>query len=676
MNAKILYALAIHILVLTSFEQLNAQDVILNEDTRLYKKYFEMSAEELFGISIQLTTGSDQNWLRTPSAAYVLTHEEMMHSGHSHIAEQLRMVPGVMVSQTNSNTWAISTRSFQHFLADKQLMLQDGREIYSPTFGGVFWDTADLPVEILDSIEVIRGPGATLWGSNAVNGIINIRTLEAVDAQDNVLTVGGGTRDFGKVSFRQGGEIFGGYYYTGGKWMQNHGIRDLNDGLYHNGELKKGGIRMDLPGFGENGWTLRAEYFDHDHFTRFRGPFVVTSLTTMNFLPELEAPAHAHGGSIHADWSGSLDWGLDWKLQTYYSMSDRDWNSVLLDFGLDTYHVDFQVGKKLGRHDLLAGYRYRKHDICVESEGIPASVLGVIGGSAISVFDLAIGESIEEINSFFLQDTISLAENIHLLVGTKFEDNVTDDYWIPSGRIWWNVDSRSTLWASISKAHQLPGYSSRYANITVGYIPQPTNPLTYQPLSIQSDPNTLPAELEQMEIGWRQLLNEELSYDITAFFGKYDNLTLGGDHNFTGNFHNTDEAESFGGEIALNWQPSTSLHIRSSVSYSDTKIEGPGASTREYSQAKWRGHFRANYSPVDQLVYHLSLYASERAFAEVPGYIRTDIGTTWSPNKDWEISLHIQNLFDPFHPEDMAYFNGQFAQEIPRTAFLEVRRWF
>lgn len=158
----------------------------------LVQKYFSMTPEELFNVPTHLTISSGQDWLQTPAAAHILTQGDLENSGHTHLAEQLRMVPGVMVSQTAPASWSISTRSFQNLFAGNQLVLQDGREIYTPTFGGVFWDTADLPVEILDSIEVTRGPGATLWGSNAVNGIINIRTLSAEKAQENIANIGGG----------------------------------------------------------------------------------------------------------------------------------------------------------------------------------------------------------------------------------------------------------------------------------------------------------------------------------------------------------------------------------------------------------------------------------------------------------------------------------------------------
>lgn len=237
----------------------------------LVEKYFSMSTEELFQLPTSLTTGSAQGWMGTPAAVYVLTQQDLMDSGMIHIADQLRGVPGMMVSKSSVSSWAVSTRSFQHRFANMQLVLQDGREIYSPVFGGILWDTADLPVEILDTIEVTRGPGATLWGTNAVNGIINIKTLPANQAQRNVLTAGGGNEHHRFATFRQGGELLGGHYYTWGKWSETGNPYYNGSDIDGYSELFKGGLRADLPGFGKEGWTLFAEVYKPGHHPTLPG---------------------------------------------------------------------------------------------------------------------------------------------------------------------------------------------------------------------------------------------------------------------------------------------------------------------------------------------------------------------------------------------------------------------
>jgi len=653
------------------------QEVPDSPELELVQKYFEMSPQELLNLPTHLTTGAAKKWLRTPSATYLLTQEEMMQSGHKYIPEQLRMVPGIMLSHSSSNNWAISTRTFQNNFANMQLVLQDGREIYTPTFGGVFWETADLPLEIVDSIEIIRGPGATLWGSNAVNGVINIQTIDAIEAQNNVVTLAGGNEDYGSFSFRQGGELFGGHYYTWGKWSNNRKwFTDPNSSSddEHHTELRKVGFRADLPGFGEEGWTLRAEYFDHRTISRFGGQFLWTPPGTYTFLDDFIDTANSHGASVQGNWSGTFAESVLWKLRTYYTHEERMWKNISLLHGMDTFEIDFQLGKKMGRHDLLAGLRHRYHDFSFQNYPVSSTYSTLFGNAAAPIFTFPVEQVSEKINSAFIQDTLTLTDRIYLLAGTKFEDNPTGEHWMPSARIWWNADEQTTYWLAYSKALQLPGYNSRYATTTSGYAQ--VGPSAYVPLGLSSNPNSQPIELKQWELGWRHLFSESLSLDIATFWGEYNDLTLTGEHGLTQTHHNTDTAETIGGEVSLTWHPNEHLRIRSSISTADTDIEGPGSISQQYSKAKWRGNFRANYTPNEHWSYHLGLYGSDRAFPEVPQYIRTDIGTTWTPDEKWEISAYMQNLFDPSHPEDYSPSHGSTIQEVPRSAYLQIRRWF
>jgi iron complex outermembrane receptor protein len=595
-------------------------------DPKLVDEIFRRSPEEMLNLPTRLTTGDDQGWLETPAAAYILTQEDLLHSGHNHLAEQLRMVPGLMVSQHSSNAWAISTRSFEHVFADMQLVLQDGRELYSPTFGGVFWDQADLPVEILDSIEVIRGPGSTLWGSNAVNGIINIQTLDAIEAQENMISVGGGNQDYAHLSFRQGGEIFGGHYYTWGKVASYKSIHDPNPSpqidTYPENEMQKFGFRADLPGFGEEGWTLRAEYSNSKATRRFGGPYYVT-LDPNTFLPnsislspDFLGPDEAHGWNVHGEWGGLLPNDIEWQLISYYAHKQREWVGTGLDFLVDTFEVDFQLGKEIGRHDLLAGFRYRTHGFELNQVTIP-SIPPIADASVLPLFNFMNRDFTEDLTSVFVQDTIALTESLNLMVGTKYEDNVTGEQWIPSARIWWNKDPKTNFWVAYSQARQLPAMAHRKSDITTAYTLLPNGSFLVD--GIDRDPDRQPAELEQWDIGFRHLLSESFSLDLTLFTGKYEELTAFGSQLVFQTEFNTDTADTYGGEMAINWQPTDELRVRSSISYSDLDIKGVAAQTLEYSKANWRGNLGAIFSPNEKFSHHIHLYATEKAFDAVPG---------------------------------------------------------
>lgn len=692
MKSPILPHLYILLIPMTLATNLTRAQEAAIPDTEELGRLFALSPDDLLDIPTRLTTGSDQGWLNTPAAAFMLTKEDLRNSGHTHIAEQLRLVPGMQVARQASNSWAISTRSFQHVFADMQLVLQDGREIYSPSFGGVFWGVADLPVEILDSIEVIRGPGGTLWGSNAVNGVINIQTLSAIEAQENVASIGGGNKDYGHFSFRQGGEILGGHYYTWGKAASYHPLHDPNPHrteLYSNqgvgdaypeNELFKFGFRADLPGFGEEGWTLRAEYLDHRSHRRFGGP-------NLWFLPEIPpspplqygtdfvGAEEAHGANVHGEWKGTVGDGFNWQLHSYYSHGSHDWEGAGLDFHINTFEVDFKVGKQIGPHNLLAGYRYRDNRFDIVQHDYPPINAGAVP-SLLSLFTFTPTpyKISEDLNSVFIQDTFDIRDDLHILAGTKYEDNITGGNWIPSARAWWNRDENSTLWVSWSEAIRLPPMAYRHAAIANGYFEFPAG--TYNPVAIGPAPQISHSELRQWDLGYRQLFNHNLSLDITGFFGKYEELTPFGAHLATLTQYNTDTMENEGVEVALNWHPTEQFHVRASASYTDWEIEGIGAATVEYSKANWQGNLGINYLPTPEWAFHLHTYATEAARAEVPGYIRTDLGTTWTPNADWEISAHIQNLGDPGHPENFSTFFGLDAHEVPRTAYLQIRRWF
>ena len=350
---------------------------------------------------------------------------------------------------------------------------------------------------------------------------------------------------------------------------------------------------------------------------------------------------------------------------------------MLVDYGIETYELDFKVGKDYGRHHLLAGARHRKNELSVRTGDLPPVYTATLGSASRPLFTTSSEVESEEINSAFIENTLTLREDVKLLVGTKFEENEVAENWMPTARAWWTVNEKSTAWASYSIAYQNPAYNSRYYTATLGYAPIPPAFTTFVPLGTDANPDSQPSKLKQWEAGWRQVWNDHLSVDATAFYGEFEGLTLLGSHGFGGNHHNADSADTYGGEIAMNWTNMDTLRLRMSASYSDTVIEGPGASTLQYSKAKWRGNLQADYTPAGNLAYHLGLYGSERAFDKVPGYIRTDLGISWKDlGKDWEASVRVQNLFDPSHPEDFSELYGAEPREIPRTVYLKLRRWF
>src|SRR5712692_6348288 len=167
----------------------------------------EASLEDLMNTKVTSVSRKEQKLSKVAAAVYVITQEDIHRSGATNIPDLLRMVPGLDVGQIDANIWAISARGFNLQFANKLLVLIDGRAVYTPLFGGVFWDTQDVPLEDIDRIEVVRGPGGTVWGANAVNGVINVITKSAADTQGGLLTGGGGTQAQGFGTLQYGGKI-------------------------------------------------------------------------------------------------------------------------------------------------------------------------------------------------------------------------------------------------------------------------------------------------------------------------------------------------------------------------------------------------------------------------------------------------------------------------------------
>jgi len=281
-----------------------------------------------------------------PAAISVITAEELRRSGATSIPEALRLVPGMEVARVDAHNWAISARGFNDLFANKLLVLMDGRSVYTPLFSGVYWDVQDTLLEDIERIEVIRGPGATLWGANAVNGVINIITRSARDTQGLLLAGGGGTEEQGFAAVRYGGKLGDNAYYRVYAKYFNRDDQVLPDGNDSNDRwnMARGGFRIDWDASPENHFTLQSDLYSG-------------RLNQTYFLPAPNPPyaqtnqAHLNveGGNVLGRWSHTISERSDMKLQVYFDRTVRD--GPVLDEDRDTFDLDLQ------HHFLLATVR-------------------------------------------------------------------------------------------------------------------------------------------------------------------------------------------------------------------------------------------------------------------------------------------------------------------------------
>ncbi len=399
-----------------------------------------MNIEDLMNIEVTSVSNKEQKMSQVATAMFVITQEDIGRSGATNLPDLLRMVPGVDVAQINANTWAISARGFNHQFSDKLLVMIAGRTVYTPILGGAYWDTQDFPLEDIDRIEVIRGPGATVWGANAVNGVINILTKKAGDTLGTLVTGGGGTQDqaFGTVQY--GGAIKGNTSYrVFTKYLDhNHfsGLpgQDAADGWH----LLHGGFRADGSPSPKDSLTVPGDLYagregaSIDHIVSFSPPDNENATRRANLS----------GGNVLHRWNHIFSDRADTTLQFYfdrYTRSGPESHEVR-----NTFDLDFQHRMAWGgRQDLSWGAGYRRS---------ADQTIGTIDQAWVPATRTI------QLYSTFVQDEITLIPNrIFITVGTKLEHSDFTGFELePSARVTWTPSDRQKFWTSVSEAARTP----------------------------------------------------------------------------------------------------------------------------------------------------------------------------------------------------------------------------
>src|SRR5438093_2435897 len=392
----------------------------------------KLSIEQLMNLQVTSVSKRPERLSQTASAIQVITQEDIRRSGASSLAEALRLATNLQVAQVDSRQWAISARGFNGTTANKLLVLIDGRTVYTPLFSGVFWDVQEVPLADIDRIEVISGPGATLWGANAVNGVINVITKDAKDTQGFLLSGGGGTEQHGFGTVRYGaalGSSVRARIYGRG-FDRDATALPSGQGAADDWYLGQGGFRMDWEASSASRVTLQGDLYDGRIGQPSAGDIAVS------------------GGNAMARWSHTISEKSSLAAQLYYDRTHRD---IPGTFGedLDTYDVDLQHATRLSaRHDVVWGLGYR----LINDR--------VVNSSALAFLPPHVAR---EWFSGFVQDEIALVPNrLQVALGTKIEHNDYTGFEIqPSGRVNWTLSSSATLWAAVSRAVRSPSRIDR-----------------------------------------------------------------------------------------------------------------------------------------------------------------------------------------------------------------------
>jgi iron complex outermembrane recepter protein len=560
-------------------------------------------------------------------------------------------VPGLNVARIDANKWAISARGFNGQFANKMLVLIDGRSVYTPLFSGVYWDVQDTLLADIERIEVIRGPGATLWGANAVNGVINIITKSAKETQGGLLTVGGGSEETGLGSLRYGGPLGKAAHYR--IYTKYFNRTDQVDGLGRSttGQwaIHRGGFRLD--------WQASRR----DAVT-FQGDLYHGSISQQAILPRLSPPftvavndpADVGGLNLLTRWSRSASSKSDFTLQFYYDRTQRF--DQVVDETRNTYDLDLQHHLAAGRrHDLVWGLGLRY--MTDQFQPVPYNTASMRGDGRLLL-------------SGFLQDDMALVKGqLRLTLGTKIEQlsKIGTNYQ-PNGRLLWTPNSRHTLWAAVSRAVRTPSRAGQDVRLDLFVIPEAFGPVL---VSVFGNEQIKPEVLRAHEVGYRLRPSSKLSIDLAAFYNVYNRLltfevepplpvvSSTPPHILLPvRFGNQMRGETYGAEAAANWNVNNywtlgggysllrmQLH-RYAGSQDTTSEEEEGVSPRH--QVHLRTHFRVlRKLELSGALYHVSTLAR----LQVPSYTRLDARVEWQLTEQLNLSGGVNNLLDPRHPE-------------------------
>jgi iron complex outermembrane recepter protein len=628
------------------------------------------SIEDLMNVQVTSVSKKEQKLSQVAAAIFVITPEDIRRSGATNVPDLLRIVPGLEVAQINANTWAITARGFNLQFANKLLVLIDGRAVYSPLFGGVYWDTQDVPLEDVERIEVIRGPGGTVWGANAVNGVINVITKKAADTQGGLVTSGGGTQaqEFGTAQY--GGKfkedtsyrIFTKYANNGHSPDLNG--QDANDGWH----LLHGGFRADTNLSKKDSVTTQG-----DIYTGKEGATIVHTILSPPENILVQRLAALSGGNVLSRWNHVFSNRSDMTLQFYFDRYNRDGPDS--DEVRDTFDFDFQNRIMLGaRQDLIwgAGYRHTAD-----------RTVGTIDKAFIPA------DSAKQLFSLFVQDQITLKPNrAYLYVGTKLEDSYFAGFDLqPSVHFAWTPSTHRTFWAGISRASRTP--TRRDVNIVAALaaLPGPAE------VALFGNPNTKSEHVIAYEAGYRAQPSNRLSIDLTAFLNTYsdlqsaDTLSPFFDPNsvppllvFPTSFGNDLHGTTYGFEAAVNWKATQRWTLSPGYSFMQMHLHGDpngddaaNVADAQGSNPRHQVQLRSHLELSSSLAWDANAYFVGRLPAQfVSSYTRLDTQLTWHLAERMELSLVGQNLLRDHHVEFNDQFQSVNSAQIKRSAYGKI----
>ena len=613
----------------------------------------ELSLAELGNVEVTTVSKEPEEVRKTPAAIFVITQDDIRRSGATSIPQAVRLAPGVEVEQIDGNHWSVAIRGFGGQFSKSLLVLVDGQSVYTPLFEGVYWDLPYVMLEDVDRIEVIRGPGGTIWGANAVNGVINIITKKAAETHGTLVTLGSGTVDQGTGAFRYGATIGKSFDYRvyGMGGIRGQEFHPDGDGFDH-WRMGQAGFRMDWKSGEKDTFTVQGDTYRGVSGER-------TFLAT--FSPPAETATdmtgYVTGGNLLARWQHNTGEGSDIQIQTYFDRTNRQ--DLELGETRDTFDVDFVQHQRVRDDQELTwglGARVSPSNVIQTSQGV----------------NFLPESQTDSIYSGFIQYELPIIRNkLKLTAGTKLEHNNFSGFdYQPSVRLMWTPTARDSFWAAVTRAVRTPSRLDQDVTFAILVQATPPPPIYFE---ILGDPTLKAEKMIGYETGYRTQIKSNLYVDFTVFYNTYNDLQgYGPPFPALGNtpppphlffvlpYANVIEGNTVGTEIAPDWKITRWWQVRGSYSYLHMALtDKPGFTDVGNLLSSYLGSspsILVGFQSLFNLPKNFELdetfrYSSALAAQAVSAYSTADVRLGWHHGESLDLSVIGQNLLQPSHDE-------------------------
>ena len=619
----------------------------------------ELSPEQLSKIEVTSVSKKEQKLSDTAGAVFVITRQDIRNSPATSIPELLRMVPGLQVAQINGYQWAVSARGFAEHYANKMLVLVDGRSLFDPLFSGVVWSEQTIPLEDIERIEVTRGPGGTVWGTNAVNGVINIITREAKDTSGALVSVGVGNEERSQGFAQYGGKLTETTHYRIYSRYSDQGPAGniLGQPAHDSFRSTSGGFRLDTQISKNDRLMLEGMAFGNNS-----GFDAIGFSYVPPFDPQIITSRDFSGQNLLGNWTHKYSTGAQTNVQVsiahVHELQPGELDQIGNVVTVAAQH-EFFVG---ARHDFVSGVEY---DLRSSQVGVLFDAISFVPANP----KLSIAGA-------FLQDEILFANGaVHVTIGLRAEHNSLSgmDY-EPNGRVLWKVTPKHSLWMAYGLANRGASPADTFVRVNISAFPGIAGT---QVVRYFGNSDIQPEKLHAFELGYRVQPYKALSFDVATFYNRYFDLIgsapaqpffepgppsrlvipMVAQNNIAG--------ASFGGEFSARWVPRTWLRLSTSYSLLELDLRGKvpqlgdTASVLEGQAPRHQLYFDASGDITKWLRLDSDLSFRDRLqYGNIPGYTTVDSKLSWHPQQRSEFSLGVKNLLNKEHLEFVSTQDG------------------